>query len=194
MKEKFKTWLFALYAWVMGIWYKWTQKPPIFSAIGFSAEWELVCKDKHGILKWQETGHNAIAQEGEESILDVYLRGATAPSGFFVRLFNDTPVKTDSLGDLTGEPSGNGYAAATLERSAVGWPTLALDAGDYQATSKNIVITASGGTIGPVTHAIIATTSDNTGILVTYYALSTSRTLQDGDSLTITISEKLQPV
>lgn len=156
--------------------------------------WSVVCRDKDGIEKWREEGFNNIAQEGEQLRLDVFYRAAAPPAGFFVRLFNDTPVKTDSLTDLTGEPSGNGYSAQTLERSAVGFPALAIDGTDYQLTSKNIVITASGGTIGPVTHAVIATTSDNTGKLLHYYAFSQSRTLLDGDSLTITIKEKLQPV
>ena len=163
---------------------------------GFSflkAHWQLICKDKDGNEKWREDGHNSLATEGGGSILGVFFRDETAPTSFYVRMYNDTPVKGDSLSDLLNEPSGNGYAAVTLERSAVGWPTKEINSGDYQVVSKSIVFTASGGTIGPVTHGVIATSTDNTGLLVTYYAFSVSRTLQDGDSLTITITEKLQP-
>ena len=76
--------------------------------------------------------------------------------------------------------------------AGVGWPTLALDAGDYQATSKQLTFTASGGSIGPVTYAVIATTSDNTGQLLAYAALSQSRTLASGESLTVTYRLKQQ--
>lgn len=153
--------------------------------------WRFECRDAAGNLKWDLEQENQTANEGQNALLDVFYRNGTAPTQFFIRLYNDTPVKTDSLTNLTGEPSGNGYAAVTIERSAVGWPTLALDSGDYQITSKNAVFTASGGAIGPVTYAVLATTSDNTGLLISYVALSVSRTLQDGDTLTVTLSTKL---
>jgi hypothetical protein len=153
---------------------------------------ELVAHDAAGHELWRETIHNALADEGEEAFLDVFLRGATAPATFYLRLYNDTPAETDGLADLTGEPSGNGYAAEELARSAVGWPTLALDSGDYQATSATVTYTASGGSIGPVTYCVLATTSDNTGLLVSYAALSQSRTLADGESLDVTYRIKLQ--
>lgn len=145
-----------------------------------------------GSLLWEDQAKNAFADEGEQLILDVFLRGATPPAQFYLRLYNATPTETSTLATLTGEPSGNGYAPALIERSAVGWPTLALDAGDYQATSKQVTFTASGGTIGPVTYAVIATSSDNTGKLVAYAALSQSRTLADGESLTVTYRLKQQ--
>lgn len=153
---------------------------------------ELVCRDAAGNVLWTEAAHNALADEGEQSVLDVYLRGATPPSGFFVRLYNDTPTDTDTLAILTGEPTGNGYAPLAIERSAVGWPTLALDAGDYMATSKSVTVTASGGSIGPVTYVVLATSSDNSGKLISYAALSQSRTLAAGESLTVTYKVKLQ--
>ena len=153
---------------------------------------ELVARDKSGKKLWTEVCHNALVDEGESQFLDVYLRGATAPSGFYLRLYNDTPVETDGLAALTGEPSGNGYAAIAIERSAVGWPTLALDSGDYQAVSKTVTFQASGGVIGPVTHCVMSTTSDNAGKLVSFAALSQSRTLNDGESLDVTYKVKLQ--
>lgn len=139
-------------------------------------------------IRWSDTAHNSLANEGQYIFLDVILRDGTAPTGYYIRLYDDTPVKTDALTDLTGEPSGNGYAAAAVLRdsSASGWPTLALDSGNYQAVSKTVTFTASGGVIGPVTYAVLATTSDNTGKHVAFGQLSASRTLQNGDSLNVT--------
>lgn len=159
---------------------------------GFQQIWTLVCRDKNGKVKWTESGPNDLADEGEADMLDVYYRNATAPTTFYLRLFNDTPVETDTLADLTGEPSGNGYSPQEIERSNVGFPTLALDAGDWQLTSKTVTFTASGGSWGPVTYAVLATTSDNTGKLVAYKQLSQARTLQDGESLEVTITIKQQ--
>lgn len=142
-----------------------------------------------GSLLHEEEAHNDMLDEGEQEVLDVYLRGATPPASFALRLFNDTPVETDNLAALTGEPVGNGYVAQTIERSAVGWPTLGLDAGDYQATSKQVTFDASGGSWGPVTHIAMVTAE---GKLITAAALSQARTLADGESLTVTYRIKQQ--
>ncbi len=151
------------------------------------------CYDKDGNLKWEELDRpNNLADEGEYMFLDVTLRGGTAPAGYFLRLFNDTPVETDTLGSLTGEPSGNGYTAQTVERNTTGWPTLALDTGDYQATSSTETFSATGAGWGPVTYCVLATTTDGTGKLVSYVALSQSRTLAAGESLQVTYKLKLQ--
>lgn len=153
---------------------------------------ELIAHDAAGNEIWRDELHNALLDEGEKDFLDVYLRGATAPSGFYLRLYNDTPAETDTLADLTGEPSGNGYAPIAVERNATGWPTLALDSGDYMATSKTVTFQASGGAIGPVTYCVLATSSDNTGKLISSAALSQTRTLAAGESLDVTYKIKLQ--
>jgi hypothetical protein len=151
------------------------------------------CFDASGKLLWEELDRkNNLADEGEYMFLDVVLRNGTAPSGFFLRLFNDTPTDTDTLGSLTGEPTNNGYAAQTVERSTTGWPTLALDSGDYQATCSTETFTASGGQWGPVIYCVLATSSDSSGKLVSYVALSQSRTLNSGESLQVTYKLKLQ--
>lgn len=154
--------------------------------------WEFEHLDKFGnvIDRWEN--ENSLADEGEEDVLDVYYRGATAPTTFYLALYNDTPVDTDGLADLTGEASGNGYARIEIERSGTGFPTLALDSGDFQLTSKTVTYTASGGSIGPVTYAVLTNVSSGTaGLLLNYVGLSTSRTLADGESMNATLKIKL---
>lgn len=167
-----------------------------------SAEWIGVYHFKHidsqgnVIAEWEDS--NSLADEGEQLFLDVLLRGATAPTTFYLGLTDSTSTcsiaDTDTLATVSalGEPSTNGYARQNIERSAVGWPTLALDSGDYQATSKTVTFTATGGSWGPVYCAFLGTTLDNTGKLVSYAALSTGRTLAAGESLQITYKVKLQ--
>jgi hypothetical protein len=151
------------------------------------------CFDRHGNLKWEELNRqNTLADEGEYMFLDVVLRNGTTPSNFYLRLFNDTPAETDTLGSLTGEPTSYGYAAQTVERNTTGWPTLELDSGDYRATSSTETFSASGGSWGPVTYCVLATSTDSSGKLVSYVALSQSRTLQSGESLQVTYRLKLQ--
>lgn len=163
------------------------------STVGREAGYfEFTAYDRDGNIKWQETTENGLADEGEQLFLDCVLRATSCPTTFFLRLYNDTPTETDTLSTLTGEPSTNGYAAQELTRNSSGWPTLALDSGDYQATSATVTFSASGGSWGPVTYAVLATTSNNTGRLVSFTALSTSRTLASGESLQVTYRLKLQ--
>jgi hypothetical protein len=152
--------------------------------------------NSRGELIWAGVAFNALANEGEQSILSVYFRAGTAPTGFYLRLYNTTPTGTSTLSTLaSSEPAtANGYNPAnnSLARNSTDWPTLALVSSHYEVTSKTVSITASGGTIGPVTNVGLASTSDNTGILVSFAALSTTRTLQAGDTLQMTKKVRLQ--
>jgi len=151
------------------------------------------CFDKDGNLVWEELDReNDLADEGEYLFLDVVLRGGTVAPEYFLRLYNDTPTETDTLSTLTGEPSTYGYHQQLVEKNNTGWPTLGLDSGDYQATSSTETFTASGGSWGPVIYCVLATTSGNGGKLVSYTALSQSRTLASGESLQVTYKLKLQ--
>lgn len=161
----------------------------------FAADWigvyHFECRDASGDLKWQETTHNALANEGQQEMLSVYLQGGTAPTAYAIGLSSMTFAKTTTYATITNEPSGNGYARQVINRDATasGWPTLALDSGDYKATAKQVTFTATG-TVGPVTSAFLVGTPTNK--LTSYTALSTSRTLAAGDTLQVTYSVKLQ--
>ena len=168
---------------------------PVMAADGVMKEtgvFELNAYNAQGNLIWTEDIKNDIANEGQYMFLDVTLRNGTAPAGYYIRLYNTTPTKTSTLSGLTGEPSTNGYAAQAVARNSTGWPTLALDTGDYQGQTLTTTFNATGGSWGPVTYAVLATTSDNTGKLVSFAALSQSRTLASGESLQVTYKLKLQ--
>jgi hypothetical protein len=145
--------------------------------------WEFFHWDKDGNLIWHDEVENGLADEGEELALAVFLKGQSQGS-FYLGLSNDTLDDTYQLVDLSGEPSGYGYARKEIERSGVGWPTLAMDAGDFMATSKLVTFTASGGVIGPVTIMFLTDVASGTsGKFIAWAALSATRTLQDGESL-----------
>lgn len=152
----------------------------------------LHTKEYEELLREQPFTPNELVNQGEEHILDVYFRGATGPTQFYIGLCNDTLVDTDTLATLTGEPAGNGYARVNqlIERSATGFPTLALDSGDFRTVTSTETITSTG-TIGPVNTAFLATTSDNTGRLIAWASLSTARTLANTDSLDVSMAIKL---
>lgn len=136
---------------------------------------------------------NSLANQGEQAMLDAYLRGAAGPTNFYFGLYNDTPVATDTLASLVNEVSGTGYARIQVTRDNTGWPTLALDSGDYKATSATKTFTA-GGTWTDATVLVLNSdaASGTSGVLVAYVSLSATRTLQNGDTLDVDIAVKLQ--
>lgn len=156
--------------------------------------WEFTHRDKDGNIIWSETIENALADEGEKVMLDVYLRAATPASNFYLGLANSTPADTTTLATLSNEPPGTyGYARQQIERNNTGWPTLVLDAGDWQATSKLVTFTASGGTIGPIAVMFLTDVLSGTwGNFVAWAALSSARTLLAGESLGCKMRVKLQ--
>lgn len=167
------------------------DKEKLGLSVKWIGEWTFKYFNKHGNLISEDIVLNNLADEGEEAMLDVFFRNGTSYATFYIRLFNDTPVDTDGLSDLTNEASGNGYAAQSLSRNSTDFPVLALDSGDFQVESLEQTFSASGGSWGPVIYAVLATSSDNSGKLIAYVALAASRTLQDGDSLKVTFKIKL---
>lgn len=160
------------------------------TSIKWISEWHWKHYDKNNNLIWEDKPFNTLAQEGGESILDSYLRNQNHAPTFYIRLFNDTPVKTDSISDLVNEASGNGYAAQEIPRTTSGWISLGLDAGDFQAISSEETFSASGGSWGPVTYGVLTTTTDSSGKLIAFVQLSTPRTLADSESLKVTVKIK----
>jgi hypothetical protein len=143
---------------------------------------EIVCK-QNGQEIWSDKIHNHLANEGESLVLDSFFRNNNTPTNFYLGLCTSSLSDTDTLNTITDEPVGNGYARQLIPRTVVGWPTLVLDTGDYKVTSKEVTVTASGGTIGPVNTVFVCTSSDNTGKLISYAQLSTTRTVTDTSTI-----------
>jgi len=97
---------------------------------------------------------------------------ATRPTAWYVGLFTGAP--SDSGGGT--EVSGNGYArVATGTMSVSGTtPTTATNGSAIEFAA------ASGGNWGTITHAAIFDASSG-GNLIAWGALTTSRTINDGD-------------
>lgn len=151
--------------------------------------WQFTHRTASGRLWASEWMHNILHDEGEQNILDSYLRAQNTPTAFYLRLANDTLADADTLSSVVNEVSGTGYAAVQLARNTTDWPTLAVTGNGYRATSKTVTFTNSGGTAWTAaTVAYVGTSTDNSGRLVISAPLSTSRTLQPSDSLDVSIA------
>lgn len=110
------------------------------------------------------------------------------PANFYLGLCEDASIAEDAaLADLT-ELSGNNYARQVIPGGSVtGWTSSVAGTLDWKVTSTTVTFTASGGAWNGAEHSFLATTSDDSGVLVACFALSVERTLQDGDSLEVSI-------
>lgn len=138
----------------------------------------------------QPWNHNYLADGGENSALDVWLRAATNPSKYIALLTAD-PGETGTPATMA-ENTGTGYARIQIASNNTDWPTLALNGGDYQATAVAKTFTA-GGPWSACTHMCLVTSaSGTTGALLLVNALGATRTLINTDTLAITLAIKMQ--
>lgn len=129
-------------------------------------------------------GVNTLFDEGEKLAVRAVWRGESVlPASFYGRLYNDTPVGTDTLATLTGEMSGNGYAALAWTRNTSDFAAVTAGAsGAWESIGVEKSYTASGGAIGPFTAFVMATSSDGTGVPFAWVQLNSSVTLPDTKS------------
>jgi len=118
----------------------------------------------------------ALSNYLENEILDHALGTAayTAPAAVYLALFTTDPTDSNIGSELTG----NGYARQVA--------TFSASSGGTTANTAEIVFSASGGNFGTVSHSGIydAPTGGN---LLFHNALTTSRVVNDGESLTFAI-------
>lgn len=106
-----------------------------------------------------------------------------------VMLTDTAPVATNTVkADLTEITAGNGYTAggATLTVTS-----SAQASGVYKLVANDVVITASGGSIGPFRYAVIYndTPTSPADPLIGWWDRGSSATLLAGESVTIDLDQ-----
>lgn len=130
---------------------------------------------------------NIFHESGERFLFSVAFDtdgGYSIPTFYYIGLDNRTTVLyDDDIGSITGEPSSNGYGRQTVSSSS-GFGITLTD-GRIRATSGILTFTAIGGSWGPVKNVFLTTSTDSSGDLIASSALSSERTLNNGDHLTV---------
>jgi hypothetical protein len=172
--------------------------------------WYHVEHWRDGQLIWQEDTDNQLYNEGQFAILDIALRGGSAPANWFMGLMKNTlaalPAVTSTLGTLNtagpyeltnaGDPGYSARGQINRDATANGWPTLAPSGSGEQASAKTVVFTNTGGaawtdTVRWMFITTVATVGDTTGKLISLAQLSVDRLLQSGDQLQVTYNLRL---
>ncbi len=125
--------------------------------------------------------------DGLQFILEVtFTEEQSVPASFYIGLATDASLsETASLGDQT-EVSGTGYARQAVASDNVDITSAATGTNDYKVTTKTVIFTAAGTWTGANT-VFLATTLNDTGVLIASAPLSETRTLEDTDTLTVAI-------
>ncbi len=126
--------------------------------------------------------------EGLQFLLEVaFSEEQTVPANFYMALGSDgDPTEGEGLADIT-ELTGNGYARQLVASDNTDMVTSAAGTGDYKVTTKTVTFTASGGAWTAANVVYLATTVDNTGKLIASATISPARTLQDQDTLDVSL-------
>ena len=144
---------------------------------------------------WEQLGAPNIFHDGGEQYLlqVVFTEEAAVPENFYLGLDARAVIaEADDLTALSGEPTQTGYARQPVPSTNVGF-TLSQDAGDWQAATTTETFTAGEDWPQVLNLFLCTVVSGTVGVLLCSLALSTGRTLQNGESLqadmTIKISE-----
>lgn len=154
-----------------------------------------------GDVVWEDPDWipNALLNEGEESILNVYYREQANPSKYLA-LITGTPAETDTMAWLAANeirvPTPvDGYARQQL--LAANWGAPALDTGDMQTSHAEISFgPASGSAWSAITGVAVVTAATGqlagSGKLIQALALTGSQNVSIGFYFRYTLRVKAQ--
>ena len=157
--------------------------------------YHVQCLDKDGNLKWEDTMHNLVVNEGLQSMNTQYFKGSSYTAAFY-------------LGLVTGPGSGTVYAATDTLASHAGWTEFtnysgarkAVSFGSATSADPSVISTAAAVSFsisssgGVVAGAFLCTVSSGTsGVLFSEADFQSpgDRTVVSGDTLNVTYTFSL---
>jgi hypothetical protein len=157
--------------------------------------YHVQCLDKDGNLKWEDSMHNLVVNEGLQNMNTEYFKGSSYTAAFY-------------LGLVTGPGSGTAYAATDTLASHAGWTEFtnysgarkAVSFGSATSADPSVITTAAAvsftisGLGGTVAGAFLCTVSSGTsGVLFSEADFQSpgDRVVVSGDTLNVTYTFSL---
>src|SRR6267378_2133262 len=155
------------------------------------AKYKIISPSGETVQEQPELISNFLAQEGEQSILNVYLLGQTLPS-LYLCLLSATPTATTTMATMTEAqtPGSNGYNRQQI--LTTDWSTPLLNNGDYQTNAATKTFgPASGANWTNISYAALVTTATGTaGKFIAAVALQAPETVTIGNSIIYLLTTK----
>ena len=158
--------------------------------------YKVQCVGADGHVKWEEEMHNLVVNQGLQSMVSVYLDGATQITTWYVGL-------------ITGPGSGTTIAAGDTLASHAGWTEFTNYSGnrktatfgtattadpsviDNTASPASFSITSTGGTVAGAFLASVDTGTSGTLFSPSDFHSTGDRVVVSGDTLNVTYTFSL---
>jgi len=172
--------------------------------LGVHGHYHVICHDKDGNFKWEESFPNLVVAAGKQLMLDTLLKGSSyTVVGPFLGLtkVSLTPVATDTMTTLVTTNAAE-FINYTVSSSAVRGTAVFASATSSGTTPSNVTtstaaaitytITGAGGTVYGcflVTGTgAVSTQSSTAGTLYSEGNFATAKTTTSGDTVAVTYS------
>ena len=173
--------------------------------LGVHGQYHVVCHDKDGNLKWEESFPNLVVAAGKQLLLDTLLRtsGTYTTVGPFLGLtkVSLTPVATDTMTTLVTTNAaefinytvgGSAVRGTAVFAASTSTGTTPSNVTTSAATAITYTITGAGGTVYGcflVTGSgAVSTQSSTAGTLYSEGNFSTAKVTTAGDTVSVTYS------
>lgn len=158
--------------------------------------YKIECYDAQGNLKWEESTHNLVVNEGLQDMNNKYFKGSSYTAAWY-------------LGLITGPGSGTTIAAADTLASHSGWTEFTNYSGNRKAVTfgtpttadpsvvdnsgspSSFSITSSGGVVAGAFLCSVATGTSGVLFSASDFQSPGDRTVVSGDTLTVTYTFSL---
>lgn len=174
-------------------------------SVGIEGHYHVVCHDKDGNLKWEESFPNLVNEVGKELLLDTLLRtsGTYTTTGPYLGLIDGaTPTFGTGTDTMTSHAGWTEFTNYTVGGSPVRGTAVFSASTSTGSTPTNVTtcgaaaitytITGGGGTVGGcflVTGSGASSTQSNTGgVLYSAGAFAVAKITTAGDTVAVTYS------
>ena len=154
----------------------------------------VVCYDKDGNVKWQDSAHNLVVNEGLQDMNNKYFKGSSYTAAWYLGLYgaasSNSPSASDTLASHGGWTEETGYSG---NRKAVtfGTPSLADPSViSNSASTASFSITATA-TIGGAFLCSVATGTSGVLFSAADFQSPGDRSVVNGDVLNVTYTFNL---
>lgn len=148
-----------------------------------------------GSVAWEDPDFqpNALADEGEQNMLNVYLLETSHLTKYLFLLNDGSLAETDTVATVTETDTAGTHGYARQQVLAADWSVPALASGDYATTAAQKTFGPASTSSWTLTTAAMTTTSTGTGgKFLLYIALSGTTTVNVAQSFLYTLTFKQQ--
>jgi hypothetical protein len=157
-----------------------------------SSIWYWECYGKDGDLKWKDSNHNRCVDEGLNALLDVMFHGTSQITTWYIAIFEDdyTPIAGNTYA-TPGYTESTAYDEATrpefVEAAASG-KSMTNSANKASFTMNATKTIYGGALVGGGTGASTKGDTAGGGTLYCSSKFSTSKPVESGDTLKVTVT------